>query len=316
MIKNILILGLTFFHFYVPAQNFSITYGFPEVTTSTGLIDPSNTPTVNGLNFHSFRSTGTSLNPSASARFSFTGWPIGSSSGDDNYGNYVAVLSPTIYFEVKISIDEGYSLRLNSLNFDVRRSGTGVRTYCVRSSLDNFTNNLAASTGTNSNLEIIPNDIFFWKYDSISTNNDQKGSRIDFNAFFSALTDSVSFRFYAWNSEAVGGSFSIDNVNFIGTVTDLKNSTSIDTNFGIEQAPLKLNVFPNPSGIGSFNIESKVAFSEIDIMDANGKIYYSEIYERPINSCEIKNLELADGLYFLRVSSKTKSQYHSLIIKK
>jgi trimeric autotransporter adhesin len=118
-----------------------------------------------------------------------------------------------------IMVAPGHTLNLQDLSFYVRRSGTGIRNYCVRSDADSFSNNLAAATGTNAKLEVLPGEVFLWKYDSISVTSDQRGSHVLFGSSFN-VTNSITFRFYAWNSEASGGSFSIDNVTFTGSVVD------------------------------------------------------------------------------------------------
>src|SRR4051812_7871874 len=69
MIKNTVLTGLTFFFLNAAAQNFIGTYSFSSVSSTTGLVDPSVTPLVQGLVFGSFKATGVSVNPSASGRF-------------------------------------------------------------------------------------------------------------------------------------------------------------------------------------------------------------------------------------------------------
>jgi len=311
MIKNLLIIGLTFFRFFIPAQNFSVTYGFPEVTTNSGQADPSNTPTVIGLQLNAFVSRGTSGQPNASARFSFTGWPIGASNGDDNYGNYSAVLSPTIYYEVTLKVDAGYRLDLSVLNFDIRRSGTGVRMYCVRSSFDNFTNNLAAGTGTNSNLEIIPGNIFFWKYDSISTNNDQKGSRINFGSAYSSITDSLTLRFYAWNSESNGGSFSMDNVNFIGTISQALSLSDKEEKITSKE---KMCMYPNPCSTGKLIVDLQDDVLKIDLFSAAHQNIVFTFHQTERYKKELDLSELAPGVYYLRLLTQNKTFSKKLVI--
>jgi hypothetical protein len=281
------------------------------VTTLTGQTDPSNTPSVGGLYFNSFNSFGTSLNPNASARFSFTGWPVGANNDDDNYGNYSAVLSPTIYYEVEISIDQGYTLDLKSLNFDVRRSGTGMRTYCVRSSFDNFNSNLAAVTGTNSNLEIIPGDIFFWKYDSISTNNDQKGSRINFGSDYSSITDSLTLRFYAWNSESNGGSFSMDNVNFIGTISQVLSISDKEEKITSKEI---MCMYPNPCSTGKLIVEVQDDVLKIDLFSAAHQIIELALNKIGQGKTEIDLSDLAPGVYYLSLLTQNKTVGKKLVI--
>lgn len=299
MIKNRFILALTFFNFFYTAQNLSITFGFPEVTTNSGQTDPSNTPTVNGIQFTSFKSTGTSLQPNASGRFSFTKWPVGAMNGDDNYGNYNSVLSPTVYYEVALYVSAGYTLNLNHLTFGVRRSGTGIRNYCVRSSKDNFNNNLAASTSTNTNLSVIPNDVFFWNYDSVSTNNDQRGSQIDFNLAHQGITDSLILRFYAWNAESSGGSFSIDNVYFEGSVIDSTLLSGIYSENLFHTSKIKL--YPNPITDKALHIENESAFIQVEIYDLFGKIIISNFLERETKQTQLTLPEITSGKYFVKL---------------
>jgi hypothetical protein len=220
MIKNILFIGLTIFSFSISSQDFAVTYSFAAVTSTSGPTDPTPPPTFPGLTFGSFSAVGTSTNPNAGGRFSFTKWPGGATDGTDAQLTFTGAPSPTVYYQVSIIPSPTYTLDLNVFYFGMRRSGTGVRNYAIRSSRDNYTSNLAATTGTSTKLSVIPTDIFFWNYDSVATTADQKGSKIIFDSTYKAITDTISFRFYAWNSEAGGGTFSIDNVSFFGSATN------------------------------------------------------------------------------------------------
>jgi hypothetical protein len=204
----------------VEGQVFEAVYGFPNVSTSSGSIAPAPVPVVNGLTCGTFTAHGLSSNPNASGRFSYTGWPVGAPDGADNYATYTAALSPFSYYEFSLSPQNGFTLSLSQIAFSVRRSGTGVRNYCMRSSLDGFAANLAAGTGTSTNLQVIPDEVFFWKFDNTSTSSDQRGSEVMCGPQFSAITTPLYLRFYAWNSEAPGGSFSIDDVTIRGQMTD------------------------------------------------------------------------------------------------
>ena len=103
--------------------------------------------------------------------------------------------------------------------FAIRRSATGIRSFAVRSSLDDFAVNLpAVITPGNSNLGVGPDNTFRWLYDSTSTPIDQLGSRVVLGGDFDTLPGPVTFRFYGWNAEASSGTFSLDNVYFIGSV--------------------------------------------------------------------------------------------------
>lgn len=313
MIKNIVIITLILFRFYGFGQNFVATYSFANVSATTGSVDPSVPPLVNGLACGAFIYFGPASNPNASGRFSFTNWPVGAVDGDDNYGNYTAVLSPTVYYQVSLRVVSGHTLNLTSISFAVRRSGTGVRNYVVRSNRDNFNNNLAAATGTNTKLSVIPGDTFFWNYDSISSGSDQKGSRINLSGQFSGITDSLTFRFYAWNSESTGGTFSIDNVSLSGSVLDsLILTSAIYTQCDRES----IQVYPNPSNNGRFIIKNGQNNTKFQVLTLLGE---ECIPEQEMSAEEIKEFNLlsfASGNYILKSRSGGIISYKRLIVSR
>lgn len=313
MIRNLPIIALTFFCIHFRAQSFVATYGFADVNSSSGNADPSPTPTVKGLVFGSFVAMGTPANSNATGRFSFTDWPLGAMDGVDSYAMFTGALSAMMYYEVNIAVVPGNTLSLNAISFAVRRSGTGIRNYCVRSNVDNFSNDLTAGTGASSKLSVIPTNVFFWNYDSVSTASDQKGSCIYLNSSFSSISSSVVFRFYAWNAEANGGSFSIDNVVFSGSVKD-----SVSQFTGIEnEEPLKdseLVVYPNPSTQGTIQIKVAQTCSKIELHDAFGRTVISKSTSGPAWNFELNVQDLSAGLYFLRAISFKKTEVKKVLI--
>ena len=67
------------------------------------------------------------------------------------------------------------------------------------------------------NLGVDGANNFQYLFDSLSSA--QNGSLVTLNSAYDSLTSAVTFRFYGWNAEADSGTFSIDNVNIIGSVT-------------------------------------------------------------------------------------------------
>lgn len=311
MIKNIVIITLTFFAFYGFGQNFVATYSFSNISTTSGSVDPSPPPLVNGITCGAFSYFGPALNPNASGRFSFTNWPVGASDGDDNYGNYIAALSPTVYYQVKLRVAPAHTLNLINLSFAVRRSGTGVRNYVVRSSRDNFNNNLAAATGTNTKLSVIPGDVFFWNYDSISTASDQRGSKIDLQNAFVGITDSVTFRFYAYNSETTGGTFSIDNVSLTGSVLDSLILTS-DIPPQCEFESIK--IYPNPSINGLFTLKNGQGNTKFQVLTLLGEECVPEQEIRAEETKEFHLSNLVSGNYILKIHTGGSISYRRLLL--
>jgi hypothetical protein len=207
------------------AQSFTATYDFSQVTASSGTTDPTTPPSAAGVTFGAFTSVGASANPNASARFSFTSQPLGGVNGSDDFSQFTGSLSTTAYFEVAITPLSLIQLQLDSIAFTVQRSGTGIRSYAVRSSLDGYSANLVASISTaNANLGIGPGNEFRVLLDSVSTA--QNGSFVTLGAPFVGLTSPVRFRFYGWNAEAGSGTFSIDNVAFSGRTDNVPEPTT------------------------------------------------------------------------------------------
>lgn len=200
------------------AQIFSALYAFDSVKTTSGTIDPTPVPVATGAAFGSFIATGTPANPNATGRFSFTDWSLGALTGETVYTNLTGAANTSEYYEVTIAPTGVYTLSLNSISFTFTRSGTGVRTYSVRSDADGYAANLPASISpANPNLSVQAGDIFFLNTDITSNQN---GSTITLSgAAFTNISVARTFRFYGFNAEGTGGTFSIDNVLIDGIAT-------------------------------------------------------------------------------------------------
>lgn len=193
-------------------QNFTATYNFGSSTASSGRTDPTTVPTATGVTFGSFSaSTALPTNPNASLRFSFTNQPTGATNGSDVFTG-TADLGK--YYEVTITPASGFSIDLSTIKFTVQRSGTGIRQYAVRSSRDGFAANLPASIApANADLQVVATNIFQVVDASTSA---ETGATVTLTGF-TAINSAVTFRFYGFNAEATGGTFSIDDVIIAGT---------------------------------------------------------------------------------------------------
>lgn len=301
MIKKLLLAGLTIFSFSSRAQNFVASYGFANVSATSGTIDPTPVPVVTGATFSPFTAVGSFTNPNASGRFTYTGWPTGATNGVDTYSSYSGVLSPILYYEVTVAPLPGFSLTLNSIVFSMRRSSTGVRNFAVRSSVDSYSNNLPA-TVTSSNMSVVSPDIFFWSYDATSNGSDQRGNTITLGGqAYSALTNSLTFRFYGWNAEGINGTFSIDSVVFNGLAsngTQTVNTTSVRQE--ISNQPV--TIWPNPSQNGKITVGAAGKIQYVELINLLGEVV---LQQKNPNSDErlILNLDnFARGTYFLKCS--------------
>ncbi len=295
MIKQLLSITLIFAGFMASAQPFTATYDFAATTSVTGTTDPTIPPTVTGLTCGSFMAVGTpSANANATGRFSFIGWPTGAVASSDVYSAMTGAINTGEYYEVTLTPQSGYTVSLNSIAFTVQRSGTGIRSYAVRASVDGFMNNLPAAVASGTNLSVMGANEFFWNYDAITSA--QNGSSII--AGGASSSSPVTFRFYGWNSEAGTGTFSIDNVVFDGSVsmtTGLgKISFDLNSNF---------NVYPVPSHDGVLYIESKntAELSKIEILDVLGNVILTN--STPESKVKVNLADMPNGNYFVRMYS-------------
>ncbi len=320
MIKKLLSITLIASAITANAQSFTGVYTFSSVATgtaTTGFTDPTPVTIATGVTFGSFSAVGTgtsaSTNPGAAGRFVFDNWPAGGTTGLDVYANMTGSININEYYNVTLTPTSSYSVTISSITFGVRRSGTGIRNYAVRSSADSYSVNLPASVGTSTNLSVVSTNVFFWNFDATSTSADLVGSTITLSgANFSNLTSPISFRFYGWNSEGTGGNFSIDNVNINGSVSV---ATGIATlNFDLNS---NFNVYPVPNNDGIVYIENKNAqeLSSIEVIDVFGNVVLSSKNE---TAAKIK-LNLADvsnGNYVVRINTVNGTTTKKLVIVK
>ncbi len=203
-------------NFGPPVTAFSVVFDFAEVTTQSGSTDPTPLPVAEGLSFSAFKAIGvggSSGNPSASGRFSFTGWPLGATSGSDIFTGSADMSK---YYELTITPGKGKKFDISKLNFTVQRSGTGVRQVIVRSDIDSFSSNMPTSIEpANENITVVGNNIFQIRESATTAQN---GCTIEFGSVLRELADAVTLRFYGLNARTAGGSFSIDNVRIEGKV--------------------------------------------------------------------------------------------------
>ena len=313
MIKKLLTTALVSSVFFMGAQSFTANYSFAAVTTTTGLVDPTPTPTVTGITFGSFSAvgTGTVTNPNAAGRFSLINWGLGSTTAVNTYSTMTGALDTSKYYKVSLAPSAGYFVTLTNISFKAQRSGTGIRSYAVRSSASSFTANLPASVGTSTNLSVQGSNEFFWNLDANAIG--LVGSEINLSgASYTSFSSPMTFKFYGWNAEAAGGTFSIDSVTFSGSVSLATGIGSV--NFDLNS---NFNVYPVPCNDGVIFIENKHAIevSKIELMDVLGNVVLSN---QATNESKIK-LNLADlpgGNYFVKMSSGKQVSVKKIVVIK
>ncbi len=217
----------------VKQHNSSWLYNFSAVTPVSGTIDPAVIPADDTLYRTTFSAHGVSTNSADSSRFAFTNWGIGAVDGDDTLTNFTGAIDTNKYYEVRLAPGFGYSTVFKTLSFNVKRNSTGVRTFAVRSSANNYQSNLPASISpANAQLGagamLGGTNVFYIKSDT--NTNVQNGCKITLpanTAEYTNVIDTTTFRFYGWNAEDSTGTFSIDNVTFVDTTGLIENYENI-----------------------------------------------------------------------------------------
>ncbi len=212
-------------------QAFDTTYTFNNVTTNSGITDPSPVPTAHWNNnqetavtFSAFNAFGVSQNSSVDSAFAFSQWGTGAHQSDSLYNQLTGTLGLGRYYEFTINPALGKSMSPTGLTFRVSRSADGPRTFAIRSSAGNmpFQTNLSGSVIPSSPyLGAVSGNIFYFKKDTTVavTNGKITLSGSDYvNA-----PGPITFRIYAWNAESADGWFTIDNVGVNGNVGIIEN---------------------------------------------------------------------------------------------
>ncbi|MEO6001224.1 MAG: choice-of-anchor J domain-containing protein, partial [Chitinophagaceae bacterium] len=245
----------------VSAQAFTAIYDFSGVATASGRTDPGAVPIASGVTFGSFIASATvGANSSAGGRFSFPGWSLGAITGSDVF---TGGINTAQYYEVTLTPQLNIELSLQRVIFTLQRSGTGIRQYSVRSSIDGYAANLPASINpANVNLQVVAGNVF---QVSDATTAAENGSRLTLSGT-TALQDlatPVTFRFYGWNAEGTGGTFSLDNVSFSGSTTTVMGSPVITlSTAAINFPPANINT---SSADSTFTVQGENLTEQITI---------------------------------------------------
>lgn len=313
MIKKLLSIALVATSVLANAQSFTATYSFASTTTLTGTSDPSTPPTVSGVQCGTFQAVGTSSTNANGGRFGFNGWPIATLSGSASATSYSAMggsIDLGKYYEVTLTPTGGNYLTLTSMDFVARRTSTAPRSFAVRSSVDSYASNLTATVvGTGTVITIEGTNEFFFSVDGNTSYH--SGNTISFGSTFVNLTNPVTIRIYAWNSEAATGNFTIDDVTFNG-------STALTTGLGTISMDLNanFNIYPVPNNDGVVYIENKGnnEVSKIEVMDILGNVVSST--KGDLNKITLDLSTVSNGTYMVRIYSNNTITTQKIVVSK
>lgn len=181
--------------------------------------------------------TGQSVNTNITVTGIGRGTGISGSNANDRYnanGWDSASFDANDYFTFTITPNGGYKIDFVSFEYTGQKSGSGPTNFAFRSSIDGFVANIGTPTSSGTTISL-------------------SGSS------FQNVTSAIEFRIYGWNASGSGGTFSINDFTFKGTVP----ATSAGTNTiaaGSGTEPASISSLINTSGAASLNFD-------IDIKD-------------------------------------------------
>jgi hypothetical protein len=298
------------------AQNFSLLYPFTSVTGTANLIttDPTPAPTAAGVTSGSFMAVGTGTGSTAAGYFSFTGWPTGATNGND--ATFTGALNTNAYYNITITPQASYSISVTSISFQVSRSSTGIRTWAVRSSADNYSNNITPIACSNTNIAVNNSSFtpgtFFWSADSYTAYASQSICSATVSNLMNQ-TSPLSFRLYGFNAEGSFGTFRLDSMIINGNAVFSPGTGLPKLSHDVNA---KFILFPNPSNSGKVTIQGiGKAVDKIELINALGSLIEKQeaISEDKII---IDTNDLPAGTYYVRITSGKNTAVEKLVILK
>ncbi|MBK8699748.1 MAG: hypothetical protein IPN29_09425 [Saprospiraceae bacterium] len=181
----------------------------------------------------------------------------------------LAALDANDYFYFTVTPNAGYSINLASFVYTSQASGSGPVNVALRSSIDNYANNIGSATVSGTTITLSAS-----QYQNIST--------------------AVTFRLYAWGGSNVNGTFSVNSFTFNGTVENCTNTGNTSSSGIFESYAVVGGTYydlqnntgnPDFQGydLGSFNQGGTLTFSGGEIKTyknsgdnfCGGRIWYS-----------------------------------------
>lgn len=176
-------------------QSFSGTFTFGGNGNTNSF--PYNGTAISQLTVGNLNKVGVTTT-SSSGNFRASNWAL-----DSTPGSLAGSVDFAKYFDFTLTAEAGYSFDMGGFDFGVGRSATGPRSFEWRSSADNYGAVISGYTSVNAALnENLGAGILSYTSDATTS---ATGNILSFSGSSMTNLTSVTFRFYAYNSENAGG---------------------------------------------------------------------------------------------------------------
>lgn len=213
-----------------------IGYTFNNVTTSSGTVDPTPIEDVYDLqdlsrllvDISSISANGVSANSSKDSSFAFTEWSLGAPDQATTIGELTGAFDNSDYYQFQLAPQTSdKQTGVPNFTFTLGRNETGIRTFSVRSSANNYTSNLPIVPTTG--ITVNSSNVGFISADATTTYrvtiDPPASGHTPFTQPLSVdVAQPVTYRIYAWNAEDASGSFIVDSLLIDGYVAEVENA--------------------------------------------------------------------------------------------
>jgi len=200
-------------------NDFDAFMTFDSLRTSGGTVDVTPIDTIDYLYVSKMEAVGVSSNTLSDSTFEYNNWALGGVDQDTVFANQTGNIDLNKYYETKLCVTGDNLLDVKNIIFKAQRNADGVKSIAIRSSIDNFQNNVSVTTN-NRNITKIKNNSVYIEPDT---------SRFfQLTASISNITDrlkndTITLRIYGWNAETSNGTFSVDSLFLSGRIGAIEN---------------------------------------------------------------------------------------------
>jgi hypothetical protein len=286
-----------------------VTYSFSSGTASA--ITPTAKISISPITIGNNNGT-TTLITNTSASSGYTGFSGTFNAGvSARVGALSTTTSGSAYFQFTITPNIGNAISVTGLNFGSRSTSTGPKAFAIRSSVDNYTTNIATGTLTNTSAWAL-------KLNSVNIST--------------AIGTAVTFRIYGYNGTgsniANTANWRIDDISVLGSSNGFNATSCYNLNVSTGAANFKstqsygnsnISIYPNPAHQMlnvDFSSDHTSPF-QIKVLDQLGRI----IINKNTNVVQGKNTilinvsRLQKGIYYLKINGISNSSTHKFFVE-
>jgi hypothetical protein len=202
------------------------------------------------VNLSNVKAVGVGNNSTKAKAYSFDSWDLGANDKETSFSNLKGSINSNKYYEFQVTAKKRKLINIDSITFYANRNDLGVRTFVVKSSVDNFQSALSMSSKNTNEVSINSNTLFFKKDTTL-------GAKVKITTSLKDIRENqtISFRIYGFNAEDSKGTLELDSIKVYGLGSTIENYqnymdySNCPTMFTKDQASLMTAILTIPQSI-------------------------------------------------------------------